>query len=427
MSLLHPRWQWMMRLKFVLLFLVGLGLSLAIACSPDGSRLSSVTGEPSTSATELESASSISASPPSLSGLNSESIPAPLPPETQALVDSVGADGLYNPPQGDVRLMVISDLNGPYGSITYDPEIEKAMQLIPFWQPDMVLCSGDMVAGQNLDLTEQNMREMWAGFDQYVAAPLRDSNVPFGFTVGNHDASSATGSGGGFIFQKERDITVEYWQRPEHDPGVNFVDRFEFPFYYTFEHDDIFFLAWDASTHRIPDDKLAWIESALASPEAQQAKLRVLLGHLPLYSVAVGRDRPGEVMAESDKLRHLLERYDVHTYISGHHHAYYPAHKGELQLLHTGILGSGPRPLIDSPLPAVKALTIVDVNYDTPELTTYTTYNMQTLELIDMEQLPRFLTGHNGLLLRRDVTLDELNASEMAMCEQRLGANLCQA
>jgi hypothetical protein len=53
--------------------------------------------------------------------------------------------------------------------------------------------------------------------------------------------------------------------------------------------------------------------------------------------VAEGRDRPGEVMNDADALRQLLERYDVHTYISGHHHAYYPGHRGNLQLLHTRV------------------------------------------------------------------------------------------
>jgi len=348
-----------------------------------------------------------------------------LPSETAAIVASAGGEGLYNPPRGDVRLVVISDLNSSYGSITYDPEIEKAMQLVPFWNPDMVVCSGDMVAGQDLTLTEEKMQAMWNAFNQYVASKLRDMNVPYGFTVGNHDASGAMGVDGSFLFTKEREVTREYWQQPEHDPGVKFVDRYEFPFYYTFEHQGIFFLAWDGSSHRIPEEKLAWVEQALASEAAQNAKMRVLLGHLPLYAVAIGRDEPGEVMENSDRLRELLERYDVHTYISGHHHAYYPAHKGDLQLLHMGIIGSGPRPLIDSALPPRKALTVVDVDFESEDLTTYTTYDMQTLQLIENEELPRFLLGHNGMVLRRDVEPKDLEPAEVAQCEQRLGAALC--
>ncbi|MEO0488250.1 MAG: metallophosphoesterase [Cyanobacteria bacterium P01_A01_bin.123] len=399
----------------VLLFLAGLILSFSLSCSQQAPQ--SPVPESNPDQVQID---------PEPSAVQEETpAPTPLPPETQAIIDSLGADGLYEPPHGDVRLMVISDLNGPYGSIDYDPEIDKAMTLIPFWQPDMVVCSGDMVAGQDLTLTEQRMQEMWDGFDQHVASRLREMELPYGFTVGNHDASGALGLNGQFLFQTERDITKAYWDNPDHDPGVQFVDRYEFPFYYTFEHEDIFFLAWDGSSDKIPAEKLAWIEQALASEAAQQAKMRVLLGHLPLYAVAVGRNDPAEVMANPDQLRAMLEKYDVHTYISGHHHAYYPAHRGDLQLLHTGILGSGPRPLIDSSLPPWKALTLVDINFDTPELTTYTTYDMQTLQLIENEQLPRFLVGHNGMVVRRDIAWEDLDPSEKAICEQRLGVEKC--
>lgn len=349
--------------------------------------------------------------------------PQPLPPETKQILAQAG--NLYNPPRHDVRLVVVSDLNTVYGSTDYPPDVDRGIALIPFWQPDMVVCSGDMVAGQSPTLTEPQIRAMWEAFDDHVARPLREANLPYGFTIGNHDASSARGVTGGFLFQQERDLASDYWNDPEHDPGVEFVDRADFPFYYTFKHQDIFFMAWDGSSSYIPPEKLAWVEEALASPEAQNAKMRILLGHLPLYAVSVGRNQPGEVMDNADDLRAMLEKYDVHTYISGHHHTYYPAHRGDLQLLHMGILGSGPRPFIDSNLPPRKAITVLDIDFDSPELTTYATYDINTLELIEYEQLPRFLAGHNGILLRRDIEWEELKPSEKAFCENRLGKALC--
>ncbi|BAY86941.1 hypothetical protein NIES267_64520 [Calothrix parasitica NIES-267] len=346
-----------------------------------------------------------------------------LPPQTQEIVKST--DDLFNPPRGDVRLAVISDLNSAYGSTDYDPEVDKAINLLPFWEPDMVVCSGDMVAGQKTSLTEVQVKAMWTAFDDHVAAPLRQANIPFGFTIGNHDASGAKGKEGNFKFQQERDLASEYWNDPEHDPGIEFIDKNEFPFFYTFKHKDIFFMAWDGSTHRIPADKMAWVEKALASPEAQQAKMRILISHLPLYAVAEGRNKFGAVMANPEELRAMLEKYNVHTYISGHQHAYYPGHRGKLQLLHTGIIGSGPRPLIDSEIPPFKAITVVDINFDSSELTTYTTYDMKTLQLIEYKQLPRFLTGHNGIVLRRDVEYQDLNADEKAICVTKLDEKLC--
>jgi hypothetical protein len=399
------RWR-----RFFLLLIVGFILSASLACeqfiqAPQAS----------------ESPSVVQSAPASTPQANQ---PA-LPPETQAIIASAGPTGLYNPPRGDVRLVVISDLNSAYGSTDYDPEVDKGIRLIPFWQPDMVLCSGDMVAGQKPSLTPEQIRAMWAAFDQHVAAPLRQANLPFGFTVGNHDASSALSINGEFLFQQERDLASAYWNDPSHNPGVQFVDRYEFPFYYSFEHQDIFFVAWDGSSNYIPPEKLAWVEQAFASPKAQQAKLRILIGHLPLYGVSVGRDEPSELMQNADQLRQMLEKYQVHTYISGHAHAYYPAHKGKLQLLHMGILGSGPRPLIAGDAAPRKALTVIDINFASPDLTAYTTYDMQTLRPIQYEELPRFLTGVNGMVLRRDVK--DLNAAERNQCEQRLGRAFCAA
>ncbi|MDX2241680.1 MAG: metallophosphoesterase [Leptolyngbyaceae cyanobacterium bins.302] len=349
----------------------------------------------------------------------------PLPPETLAIVNSAGSKGLFKPDRGDVRFVVISDLNSAYGSVTYDPEVDTAIKLMPFWNPDLVLCSGDMVAGQNPGLPDSRFSEMWAAFNRQVAAPLRQMNIPFGMTMGNHDASSALSVYGKFLFQRERDVAADYWKQPAHNPGVSFVDKFEFPFYYTFEFNDIFFLVWDSSSTHLPESKLAWVEKALGSEKAQSAKMRVVIGHLPLYAVAVGRDEPAEVVENADAMRAMLEKYKVHTYISGHHHAYYPAHRGKLQLLHMGILGSGPRPyLVGSQAPR-KSLTVVDVNFDSPELTTYTTYDMQTLQLISYSELPRMIVGNNGVVIRRDV--EQLSQEEQQACESQIGIAGCSA
>jgi len=51
----------------------------------------------------------------------------------------------------------------------------------------------------------------------------------------------------------------------------------------------------------------------------------------------------------------------------------------------------------------MKNLTVVDINFDNPDLTTYTTYDMKTLQVINNSQLPRLLMAHNGMILRRDV------------------------
>ena len=310
---------------------------------------------------------------------------------------AVAPSGLFAPFKGDVRIVVISDLNSQYGSTNYDLEVDKAVSLTPQWKPDLVLCGGDMIAGQKRSLTQQQIEAMWSAFDVHIASPFRQAKIPFGFTIGNHDGSGSI-SRGKFTFEQERNLASSYWNNPNHNPGLNFIDKANFPFYYSFEQQDIFYLVWDASTHIIDQNQLTWVENSFKSLEAKKAKLRLVVGHLPLYPVAVGRDSGGNFMAEGETLQSLLEKYDVHTYISGHHHAYYPGKKGELELLHTGALGGGPRKLLNSNLPPQKTLTVVDISLSSEE-TTYTTYDMKSLKVIDIQTLPKSI----GNILRKDL------------------------
>ena len=344
-------------------------------------------------------------SSPSLPSFINEAIAAKVP---------VAPKGLFAPVRGDVRVLVISDLNSAYGSTDYEPQVIKSVQMIADWQPDLVLCSGDMIAGQYPSLTKPEIEAMWAAFDRYIAAPIRKAKIPYIFTLGNHDASGALSVGGKFLFGNERELAAAYWRNPKHTQSLNFIDRDNFPFYYTAKHNDIFYLIWDASTGQIPRDQVIWAEKALATPIAQTAKMRIAIGHLPLYAVAVGRNTAGEILADNEKLRSLLEKYKVHTYISGHNHAYYPARKGSLELLHTGALGSGSRPWLNSNLRPINSLTVVDINLNS-QATTYTTYNMRTLEVVDQKTLPRTITSVAGTIMRRDLKPSDLTAEERSL------------
>jgi hypothetical protein len=268
-----------------------------------------------------------------------------------------------------------------------------------------------MVAGQSPSLSRAQIQAMWTGFDKHIAAPLRKANIPFGFTLGNHDASGALRVDKGFLFAQDRTLAAAYWNNPRHAPGLKFVDKAGFPFYYTFQHNGVFFLVWDATTALIPTQQLTWADRSLASPQARSAKMRIVIGHLPLYAIAVGRDEPGEYLDNADALRSRLERRNVHTYISGHDHAYFPGHVGQLQTLHCGILGSGVRPLLNGNLRPYKTLTVIDINLKAAD-TTYTTYNASTLKTVDQRSLPRFITSPTAKVLRRDVQMADLLPTE---------------
>jgi hypothetical protein len=339
--------------------------------------------------------------------------PSASPTPAEAVANRLAQQGIFAPPRGDARIVVISDLNSQYGSTDYEPEVDRMIALVPDWQPDLVLCGGDMVAGQKPSLTQSQIQAMWNAFDQHVSAPLRQANIPFGFTVGNHDASGARSLNGGFLFAQERDLAAAYWNNPRHNPRLQFVDRAGYPFYYSFQQNDIFFLVWDASTAQIPAEQLTWVERSLASSSAQAAKLRIAIGHLPLYAVAIGRDEPGEYLDGADRLRALLEKYRVHTYISGHDHAYFPGYVGELQLLHCGILGGGVRQLLNGNSPLMKTITVIDVNLNEAD-TTYTTYDAKTLQVVNQRSLPRLIDSPTAKILRRDVQWADLTTAEKA-------------
>ncbi|MEL7227936.1 MAG: metallophosphoesterase, partial [Cyanobacteria bacterium J06576_12] len=103
----------------------------------------------------------------------------------------------------------------------------------------------------------------------------------------------------------------------------------------------------------------------------------------------------------------------VDTYISGHHHAYFPGKAGNLNTLHLGALGSGPKSLLNTNNAAFQTLTIMDLFLDKEE-TVYTTYNMNTKEVIDLRSLPRVIVGPNGRELRQDLTVEDLTPAEQS-------------
>ena len=301
-----------------------------------------------------------------------------------------------------VKVAVISDLNSQYGSTEYEPEIARAINLITTqWQPDLVLGGGDAIAGQKTSLSDENVRAMWQTFDAEVAKPLRDSQIPFAFTIGNHDGSGAV-INGEYKFQRDRSFASQYWNDPQHLPQLNFVDKANFPFYFSFQQNEIFYLVWDASTHKLDPEQLDWVEQTLNSEPAQQAQMRVAIGHLPLYPIAETKNKPGEYLAKGSQLQSLLEKYQVHTYISGHHHAYYPGKKEDLELLHAGALGQGARKLIGSDLPVQNTITLVEID-SRREKTSYQTYDIKTLKPIDEQLLPIQIISKEGIIWRRDI------------------------
>jgi hypothetical protein len=304
-----------------------------------------------------------------------------------------------SPERGELRVVVISDLNSSYGSTEYEPQVHEAVRMIrQLWRPELVLAAGDLIAGQKPSLPDDTVRAMWASFDSAVAGPLRDARIPFGFTLGNHDGSAHP------AHRRDRAIAVEHWKARR--TGMAFVDSTHFPLYYSFRQGELFVLVWDASfagtVGELP--MMHWVRGQLAAEPARTARHRLVLGHLPLYAVAEGRNRPGEVLQEPDSLRRILERHGVHSYVSGHHHAYYPGRRGALELLHTGALGQGARPLLGSSAPPRQTVTILDFFFHADSVA-YTTYAFDGsgLTRVELRDVPPVIRGINGPVVRRDL------------------------
>lgn len=299
----------------------------------------------------------------------------------------------------EMRIVLMADINESYGSTHYGKYVDSAMVWVERWQPDLILFAGDMIAGQSLDLSEVEIRAMWAGFDETIGQPLRDLGIPFAFTLGNHDGS---GSGN---FDHERELAKEYW-RP-HKPDLEYVNNEHFPFYYSFKFEDLFVISWDASNHIITKEEIVWIEHQLSQNVAREASKRIMLGHLPLYAVAEGRNREGEILKHADEFFEIMIRNSVDYYFSGHHHAWYPAEKEGLRMIHSGAQGSGPRPLIGSDLPPRRTITLLELEKRSSSFT-ITTFNLENeMEVISPEELPPFIEGINGKIERYDYHKNE--------------------
>lgn len=290
-----------------------------------------------------------------------------------------------------LRVGLISDLNSSYGSTSYIPAVHQGLDRLIGLQPDLVVCAGDMVAGQMRGLSGQQLDGMWRGFETAVLQPLKRAGIPLLPAIGNHDGSPG--------FPGDRAAVGRFWTPMRSRLVLGFVDASQFPFRYSVLQDGIFWLVWDASSARVPEEQLVWAEQQLASPQAQAARARFVVGHLPLVGVGQGKDRPGEVLDRGSALQALMENGRVQAYISGHHHAWFSGRRGQLDLIQLGALGSGPRRLLDGGAPAQQTFTLLEIDGGRGAIKE-TTYAVSTGQPLSWMTLPSRLNTRAGALQR---------------------------
>lgn len=308
---------------------------------------------------------------------------------TLLLVTFVCSSWQETPKVKTIKIAVISDLNSGYGSTVYHPDVAATLKALDSIKPDIILCGGDMVAGQKASLSKTQLQAMWSSFDSNVLKPIQQLKVPFGFTVGNHDAAPN--------YLQDRQTAQEFWNAKRKHLGLKYVDDSNFPFYFSYQQNGIFFISWDAAGAKVNQEVFDWMEKQLQSKMAKKAKLRVLLGHLPLYAIVASKNKTGEVLADNQNTSSFLKKNGIDLYISGHQHAYYPASQQQLRLLNAGCIGEGPRPLLGHDSPATRAYTIIEVPTNDPKMFNYKTFIPNTGKQIELSVLPDSVIGFNGI------------------------------
>ena len=292
-----------------------------------------------------------------------------------------------------LRVAVISDLNGSYGSTQYETTVPAAVQRIVELKPDLVISTGDMVAGQRLHppLASAAVSAMWSSFHAAVTEPLAKARIPLAVTPGNHDASAYE------AFALERESFRREWLARK--PAVRFVDDAGYPFRYAFAAGDALFISLDVTRVGVIDaDQQRWLEQLLAR-EAARFRHRVAFSHLPVYPFTHGRET--EVSADHD-LERLLRTHGVEMYLSGHHHAYYPGYRNGIRFVSQACLGAGPRALLGTSARSLRAITLLEIS-DDGHLTVRALAAPGFRQEIERSSLPRSITTRFGKLIRDDL------------------------
>jgi acid phosphatase type 7 len=263
--------------------------------------------------------------------------------------------GDAKPPAADaapgvsLRVVVLSDLNGAYGSTSYSSTVKAAVSAATgTLKPDLVVITGDMVAGQQAGL---NYNAMWSAFHAAVTTPLLAAGIPVAVTPGNHDGSAYSS------FAAERAIFEQQWKAAARVPKVTFIDKTHYPLYYSFTLKGVFFLSLDATTvGPLPSAVRTWVAAQLAA--AKSYPIKIAFGHVPLFPVTVGRET--EVLGDAP-LASVFAQNGLTLLLTGHHHGYYPGVSSKVHQISQPCVGDGPRPLIGTSAATPQGLVRIDI------------------------------------------------------------------
>lgn len=295
-----------------------------------------------------------------------------------------------------IKIAVISDLNGSYGSIEYNKQIPTVISHLVEIKPDLVISTGDMIAGQRIKplFKRPELEAMWRSFHNNVSNVLAEAELPLAITAGNHDASLSK------KFHLERTIYQEQWLNRV--PELNFIDRSHYPFYYAFEIKNILFISLDASiVGHLSSKQFSWFEELLKKSKGKY-RHKIAFSHLPVWPFA--EDREKEIIGDP-MLEALLQQHNIALYLSGHHHAFYPGYKDGITYVSQACLGSGLRKYIGSSQQSRRGYTIIEIDEDDKiHIRGYDTSDLN--KPIDIKRLPEKIKSKYATLTRTDLISD---------------------
>jgi predicted phosphodiesterase len=283
----------------------------------------------------------------------------------------------------------IADLNGRYGSAAYGPRIDTAVEVITGLRPDLVICAGDMVAGQKQpQLDSDRLDRMWRAFSDTVADPLLKAGIPLAVTAGNHDGSAFPE----FAVERER-FEVQWGART---PELDILPGSEWPRRYAARMGELLLVAFDGTRPgRLPDDERLFVERMLQSYGAA-ASATVVFSHLPMWPLTRGREH--EIIDDPDLLA-LLHRHGVDVYASGHHHAFF-AGLDEAGMVHLGVGALGGNARAFSGTGSRQPFSFALLNLEGDEISVTSLAAPGFREPVPLAQLPATVSGPLGTLRR---------------------------
>lgn len=303
----------------------------------------------------------------------------------------VGAFALFFvSPAAALEVAVISDLNGSYGSIEYQAYVSDAVAAIVELEPDLVIVTGDMVAGQRIPILDPDeVQAMWSAFHATVTEPFAAAGIPLAVTPGNHDASAYND------FAEERMIYAEEWRNRR--PDVSFVADEGYPFFYAFDVEGVRFVSLDATTvGPVSLDQIEALNSALEGA----GDTRIAFSHLPIWEFA--QDRETETIGDPD-LAKAFASLGVDMHLSGHHHAFYPGASDGIAYVGQACLGASPRRLVGVTDRGPRGFTLLDIDVYTGDIVIDFRAAPDFANGFDMTTLPTRIDGFKASLIRVDL------------------------